>query len=230
MFFMTSRSYKGFADSPKKHQCNACGRVVVAGRMGLSRHLARSRQCAKDYKGELNPHRQQVMFHSMQTCSTVCQVDDGHQLEAEFMHTISGSLTVNDLLALPCSEYASEDIPNKDYAEEDNFPISHDDDAYDVRVSSETLCALADEESPPSLSFEETMRWASRSCLQGYSFRDVPIMSRKGVIDKLKVRVDVKSLQPLVKQLYLPYSKCFVKVEEYFSAHPFYVRFISVVH
>ena len=65
------------------------------------------------------------------------------------MHTISGSLSMNDLLALP-SEYASEDIPNKDYAEEDNFPISHD-DAYDGRVLLETLHALADEESPTSL-------------------------------------------------------------------------------
>ena len=62
----------------------------------------------------------------MLSCSTVCPVDDGRQSEADFMHTISGSSTVNDLLALP-SEYASEDIPNKDDAEEDNFPISHDD-------------------------------------------------------------------------------------------------------
>jgi hypothetical protein len=69
-------------------------------------------------------------------CGTVCPVDDGHQSEADFMHTISGSSTVNNLLALP-SEYASEDIPNKDDAEEDDFPISHD-DAYDGHVSSET--------------------------------------------------------------------------------------------
>ena len=65
------------------------------------------------------------------------------------MHTIGGSLHVNELLALP-SEYASEDIPNKNDAEEDNFPISHD-DAYDGSVASNTSCALADEESPTSL-------------------------------------------------------------------------------
>ena len=39
-------------------------------------------------------------------------------MEADFMHTISGSSTVTNFLALP-SEYASEDIPNKDYTEKD---------------------------------------------------------------------------------------------------------------
>ena len=73
--------------------------------------------------------------------------------------------------------------------------------------------------------YSEIMRWASRSCLQGYAFGDVPIMSRKGVIDKLKLRVDVNSLQPLVKQLYLPYSKCFVEVV-YFSAHSIFRSFL----
>ena len=198
------------------------------------------------------------------------------------IHRISGSSTVDDLLALP-SEYASEDIPNKDHAEEDDFPISHD-DAYDERVSFETLRALADEESPlslpaddsttkndvaddsildaflahsesindglslslffveekvqidllqtlkrlwaPLIAYEEIMKWASRSCLQGYSFRDAPIISRKGVVDKFKVRVDVKSLQPLVKELSLPYSKCFVE-DAYFSAHSIFSSFLS---
>ena len=64
----------------------------------------------------------------------------------------------------------------------------------------------------PLIAYKEIMKWASRSCLQGYSFRDAPIISRKCVVDKLKVRVDVKSLQPLVKELYLPYSKCFLEV------------------
>ena len=146
---MTSRSRKGFAISPEKDQCTACGRVIVAGPMGLSRHLATSHTCYKYYEAQFNPRRQQVLFPSMQACSTVGQVDDGLQSGADFMHRISGSLTVNDLLALP-SEYACEDIPNKDHAEEDDFPISHD-DAYDERVSLETLCALAEEESPPSL-------------------------------------------------------------------------------
>ena len=183
---------------------------------------------------------------------------------------------MNELLASP-SEYASEDIPNMDDADKDNFPISHD-DAYDGSVASNTSCALADEESPTSLPADNTatknnddadgsildafaahsesindglslslfsvkekvqigllqtlkrlhaplisyneimMRWASRSCLQGYAYHDVPIMSQKGVTDKFKLCVDVNSLQPLVKQLYLPYLKCFVDVV-YFSAH-----------
>jgi hypothetical protein len=49
----------------------------------------------------------------------------------------------------------------------------------------------------PMISYDEIMRWASRSCLQGYAFRDAPITSQKGVIDKLKRRENVNSLQPL---------------------------------
>ena len=144
---MTSCSHKGFAFSPEKDQCAACGCVIVVGLMSLSRHLARSPLCSKDYEAELNQCRQQVLFPSMPSSSTVSPVDDGLQSEAEdLMHTIGCSLNVNKLLALP-SEYASEDIPNEDDGEEDNFPISHD-DAYDGSVASDTLCALADEESP----------------------------------------------------------------------------------
>ena len=76
------------------------------------------------------------------------------------------------------------------------------------------------------ISYDEIMRWASRSCLQGYAFRDVAIMFQKGVIDKLKLCVGVNSLQPLVKQLYLPFSKCFVEVV-YFSAHSTFCSFLS---
>ena len=97
---MTSRSCKGFAFSPEKDQCTACGRVIVAGPMGLSRHLATSHTCSKYYEAQFNPCCQQVLFPSMRTRSTVGQVDDGHQSGADFMNTISGSLTVNDLLAL----------------------------------------------------------------------------------------------------------------------------------
>ena len=262
---MTSRSGKGFGVSPEKQQCNTCGRLVVAGPMGLSRHLARSRVCAEEYEAEFNPRCKQVLFPSMPLRSTV-----------------GGSSTVNDLLAFP-SQNVPEDIPNQDIADDDDFPVAHD-DAYDGLVASETSCALADEESPPLLSaddtatqndvadgsildsfvahsesiddglslslfsveekvqidllqtlrrlraplitYEEIMRWASRSCSQGYSFRDAPITSRKSVLDKLKVRVNVKSLEPMVKQLYLPYSKCFVEVV-YFSAHSIFGSFLS---
>ena len=139
---MTSRSRKGFAFSPKKDQCTACGCVIVAGPMGLSRHLAQSPLCSKDYEAQLNPRHQQVLFPSMLLSSTVSLVDDGRQSEANFMHPIRGSSNVKELLALP-SENVSGDIPNKDDAEEDNFPISHN-DAYDGSVASDTSCALAD--------------------------------------------------------------------------------------
>ena len=88
--------------------------------------------------------------------STVSPVDDGRQSEAAFIHTISGcSLIVNNLLALP-SEYASKDIPNNDDAEKEDFLIAHD-DAYDGSVAANTLCALADEESPMSLPADNTV-------------------------------------------------------------------------
>ena len=75
----------------------------------------------------------------MLSSTTVSPVDDGHQLAADFMHTIGGSSNVNELLALP-SEYVSGDIPSKDDAEEDDFPISHG--AYDGSVASNTSHVL----------------------------------------------------------------------------------------
>ena len=113
---MTSPFRKGFAISPEKDQCTPCGRVIVAGPMGLSHHLARHPLCSKDYEAQLNQRRQQVLFPSMLLSSTVSPVDNGRQSEADFEHTIGGSSDVNKLLALP-SEYASEDILNKDGAE-----------------------------------------------------------------------------------------------------------------
>jgi hypothetical protein len=101
---MTSRSGKGFGVSPEKQQCNTCGRLVVAGPMGLSRHLARSRVCAEEYEAEFNPRCKQVLFPSMPLRSTV-----------------GGSSTVNDLLAFP-SQNVPEDIPNQDIADDDDFP------------------------------------------------------------------------------------------------------------
>ena len=82
---MTSRYRKGFAFSPEKDQCTACGCVIVAGPMGLSRHfLARSPLCcSKDYEAQLNPRCLQVMFPSMLLSSTISPVDDGRQVEAQ---------------------------------------------------------------------------------------------------------------------------------------------------
>ena len=91
----------------------------------------------------------------MLSSTTSCLVDDGRQSEADYIHTISGSSNVNNLLALP-SEYASKDIPNNDDAEKEDFLIAHD-DAYDGSVAANTLCALADEESPMSLPADNTV-------------------------------------------------------------------------
>jgi hypothetical protein len=70
------------------------------------------------------------------------------------------------------------------------------------------------------------MKWAVRSSLQGHVFCDVPLSSRKTVVEKLKVCVDLDSLRPIMKELYLPYSKRFVEVV-YFSAHTVFGSFLS---
>jgi hypothetical protein len=47
-------SQKGFTISPQKVQCNYCGCVVVAGPMGLVRHLASKPECQLEYSREHN--------------------------------------------------------------------------------------------------------------------------------------------------------------------------------
>ena len=114
--------------------------------------------------------------------STVSPVDDGRQSEAAFIHTISGSLNVNNLLALP-SEYASKDIPNKDDAEDDDFPISHD-DAYDGSVDSDTSCTLSDEESPTLLPADNT---ATKNDVADGSILDAFVAHSESINDGLSL-------------------------------------------
>ena len=79
----------------------------------------------------------------------------------------------------------------------------------------------------PMIAYDEIIKWASRSCLQGHAFCDVPISSQKTVLDKLKGCMNLNSFHPHVKALYLPYSaKCFVDVV-YFSAHSILCSFLS---
>ena len=55
----------------------------------------------------------------------------------------------------------------------------------------------------PLIAYDEVMKWALRSCLQGHVFRDLPTSSRKTVMEKLKARVDLQGLRPLEKEFYL---------------------------
>jgi hypothetical protein len=85
----------------------------------------------------------------------------------------------------------------------------------------------------PMIAYDEIIKWASRSCLQGHAFCDVPISSQKTVLDKLKGCMNLDSFHPHVKVLYLPYSKCFVIPSVlstlYTSVHiPYYVPFFPV--
>jgi hypothetical protein len=71
----------------------------------------------------------------------------------------------------------------------------------------------------PMIAYEEIMRWAVRSSLQGRVFRDVPHTSSQETV--------VDSLRPIVKELYLPYSKRFVEVV-YFSARAVFGSFLYI--
>ena len=104
-FFMTTCSCKGFAFSPKNDQCTACGRVIVAGPTGLSRHLARSPLCSKDYEAQLNPRHQQLLFPSMLLSWTVSPVDDGRQSEADFIHIIECNNFTSSLISQNCTQW-----------------------------------------------------------------------------------------------------------------------------
>ena len=232
-FFMTSRSRKGFAFSSEKDQCTSCGRTVVAGPMGLSRHFARNPQRSLDYATERNPCRQQDIFPSMQA-STGRPQTDVRQSNPDFIHTRNGSSNFNELLSSlsgdSVAHLSSREITNDDAGEEEDFPIAHDDSyvesavgnksdddspatlppvntVADVAVDTSILDSfVAHSESlsdglslslfsveekvqvdllqtlkrlrAPMIAYDEIMKWASRSCLQGYVFRDVPISSR----------------------------------------------------
>ena len=78
----------------------------------------------------------------------------------------------------------------------------------------------------PMIAYDEVMKWAVRSCSRGHSFRDIPISSRKTVMDKFRDRVDFEGLTPMLKKLYLPYSNCYVDVV-YFSAHAVFNSLLS---
>jgi hypothetical protein len=88
-FIMSSRSQpsrKGFAFSPEKDQCTYCGRVVVAGPMGLSRHLARNPDCQLEYSMEHNASRCQ------QSPTGLLHDTGNRQSDDVFIHTNNGFL------------------------------------------------------------------------------------------------------------------------------------------
>ena len=295
-FIMSSRSHapiKGFAFSPDKDQCTYCGRVVVAGPMDLSRHLARNPDCQLEYSLEHNASCQQSSTGVVQDTLNRQESDD------VFIHTYNRSLSGFNPTILSLSEDQvachphevdisnNEPVDDDDYSFDEHVLIPHSecvvgesfvlpnaectpvvpleacrptqqppsDLGTDACADSSILDAfIAPSESlndglslslfsaeekvqvnllqtlkrlrAPMIAYDEIMKWAVRSSLQGHVFRDVPLSSRKTVVKKLKVRVDLDALRPVVKELYLPYSKRFVKVV-YFSAHAVFGSFLS---
>ena len=64
----------------------------------------------------------------------------------------------------------------------------------------------------PMKSYSEILKWAVRSQLSGYAFRDVPQTSRSVMLGRMQQRMNLQSLVPIQKDLYLPYSKTTIKV------------------
>jgi len=69
----------------------------------------------------------------------------------------------------------------------------------------------------PMKSYSEVLKWAIRSQQAGFAFRDVPQTSRSAMLEKMQHRMNLQSLVPIQKELYLPYSKTTIKVI-YFDA------------
>ncbi|KAI2492029.1 hypothetical protein MHU86_22525 [Fragilaria crotonensis] len=260
---MSSRSQptrEGFAFSPEKDQCTYCGRVVVAGPMGLSRHLARNPDCQLEYSMEHNASRCQQsptgLLHDTEDFSINEPVDDDFAISHDYSydeHIIipHAECVVPESFNLPTVECppivpalpACQLTQPATNLGADGCADTSILDAYVARSESLndglSLSLFSVEEKvqvdllqtlkrlrAPMIAYDEIMRWAVRSSLQGHIFRDVPLSSRKTVVEKLKVRVDLDSLRPVVKELYLPYSKRFVEVV-YFSAHAIFGSFLS---
>ena len=274
---------KGFSFSPEKDECSYCGRVVVAGPMGLVRHLARHPDCQLEYSME---HNSSFQVSSQSFAHDTVIVGEADDIRT---HCTNGpSSLVNPSVSSVSYDSVrrlSYDVIAGNEPVDDDFPVAHD-ESYDEEVILEgsegvggQSCLSPNAESTPmvllddacvdtsildtyvarseslndglSLSlfsieekvqvdllqtlkklrapmvaYDEIMRWAIRSSLQGHVFRDIPLSSRKTVVKKLKVRVDVDSLCPIVKEIYLPYSKRFVEVV-FFSAHAIFGSFLS---
>lgn len=289
---------KGYLSSPEKDQCTFCGRVVVAGPMGISRHFARNPQCSLAFARDQNVLCQSVLLppNHMSTAHQENSNNASSQSNSGLIHAINSSSHIDNSFSSTSQDHAVACFPVKNVANDpfclEDFPAVHgnlsDDDeqcttspmndalgqlrvlptyesvathlpvdVFEPNVGADTsihdafvarseslndglsLSLFSVEEKvqvdllqtlkrlrAPMIAYDEIMKWAARSCLQGYVFRDGPIMSRKAVIEKLKSRVDLDSLRPMVKQLYLPYSKCFVDVV-YFSAHAVFGSFLS---
>ena len=254
--------------SPEKDQCLSCGRYVVAGPMGLSRHLSSHPQCSLEYSGDpslldggmmneaqrTGEHRPEVStFHAGVSqvrpsmwksednvddfgTSTFSDVDDDREelfsnaVNATFLNE-EDKLEHLDSNVAPSSDNSDSplNLPN---TFGDAWSKRDDDDGLNLSTFSleeevqVDLLQMLKRLRCPMIAYDEVMKWAVRSCSRGHTFRDIPITSRKTVVDKLRDRVDFEGLTPILKQLYLPYSNCYVDVV-YFSAHAVFNSFLT---
>ncbi|KAI2491591.1 hypothetical protein MHU86_22963 [Fragilaria crotonensis] len=252
--------------SPEKDQCISCGRFVVAGPMGLSRHLSTHPQCSLDYSKEPSIHggimdaplhhqQTNASFHAALSSVTGAHANNDHisllplHVEDDFVGTSSfADVDENDPLlsiaedsttfasnhpnsSVPMSAAEIGDAPSFSDTFKDPWSNDHDDGlelslfSVEEKVQIDLLQTLKRLKAP-MIAYDEVMKWAVRSCSEGHIFRDMPITSRKTVMDKLRGRVGLDSLTPIVKELYLPYSNCHIEVV-YFSAHAVFSSLLS---
>lgn len=260
--------------SPEKEQCPSCGRSVVSGPMGLSRHFSNFPQCSLDFYRDPILLSDRVSYSSVHG-QTMINAPDGNHCHSASMSLADGNQynysppdidnsfrkssdffvadgfdETNDNAAgkhsVPEDDFAGSSETNVDISSEDsdepatNVPIFHGASRLESKVNGGLNGALFSLEEEvqvdllrtlqrlkcPMIAYDEVMKWAVRSCSRGHTFHDLPISSRKTVVDKLRDRVDYEGLSPIVKHLYLPYSNCTVDVV-YFNAHAVFNSFLS---
>ena len=231
--------------SPEKEQCLSCGRFVVAGPMGLSRHFSIHPECSMMNESQIGKHRPGSTIHSSAVhvpplgksteytrlvddddddddfgTSTFSDLDDDHQelltdaVDATFNHKESQPPDVNGMSSSDNSVAPlnfSNVFGNARSKRDDDDGLNRSMFSLEEEVQVDLLQTLKRLRCP-MIAYDEVMKWAVRSCSRGHSFHDIPISSRKTVMDKLRDRVDFEGLTPILKKLYLPYSNVFVDV------------------
>jgi hypothetical protein len=117
-----NKSHHNNALSPEKDQYNFCGRLVVAGPMGLSRRFKTNPRCSLDYAKQLKPACQQFLFPSMRSFTDPPGFSGIRTTSAFGRSDVSSN--ANEL----CSSLSEEETVTHSFDNED-FLIAHDESA-----------------------------------------------------------------------------------------------------
>ena len=126
---MSSRrqiTLKGFSSSPEKDQCTFCGRVVVAGPRGVSRHFARNPQCSLAFARDQNllPPIHMSTAHQENSNNASSQSNSG------FIRAINISSQIDKSTSSISQDHAVVCFPDKNVANDafrrKDSPAAHD--------------------------------------------------------------------------------------------------------